>query len=145
MEAAISQVKTVHQSCASSIFTPKNGFSCPVVSLPVQDQQAFLKERVLRCGQVSSLKCAEGGSVSEVEKILMGNEFNMEEELIGMRKLNEKCKGVGGIVELLECLESEAIMGEDVGREPTDYNRRAQIFDKSSRVFQALKQSSSAV
>lgn len=82
------------------------------------------------------MKCAKG---SEVDKILMENdEFNMEEELIGI--LNEKCKGIGGIVELMECLEREAIMGEDEGREPTDYNRRAQIFDKSSRVFQALKQ-----
>lgn len=44
------------------------------------------------------------------------------------------------MVELLECLEREAIMGEDEGREPTDYNRRAQIFDKSARVFQALKE-----
>lgn len=44
------------------------------------------------------------------------------------------------MVELLECLEREAIMGEDQGREPTDYNRRAQIFDRSSRVFQALKE-----
>lgn len=31
-------------------------------------------------------------------------------------------------------------MGEDEGRDPTDYNRRAQIFDKSSRVFQALRE-----
>ncbi|GLT88507.1 hypothetical protein SLE2022_065300 [Rubroshorea leprosula] len=45
-----------------------------------------------------------------------------------------------GVVELLECLEKEAIMGEDQGRDPTNYNRRAQIFDKSSEVFQALKE-----
>ncbi|CAN6991799.1 unnamed protein product, partial [Brassica oleracea var. botrytis] len=31
----------------------------------------------------------------------------------------------GGIWELLECLEKEAIMGDDDGRDPKDYNRRA--------------------
>jgi hypothetical protein len=40
-------------------------------------------------------------------------------------------------------LEKEAIMGDDVGKEPNDYNRRAKIFDKSSRVFQALKDTDS--
>lgn len=54
-------------------------------------------------------------------------------------KWREKCGGEG-IVEIMECLEREAIMGEDEGREPTDYNRRAIIFDKSSRVFQAVKE-----
>ena len=44
------------------------------------------------------------------------------------------------LIELLECLEREAIMGNDEGREAIDYNRRAQIFDKSSKVFQALKE-----
>ena len=58
-------------------------------------------------------------------------------------KLRERCKERKGMVELLECLEIEAIMGDDQGRDPTDYNRRAQIFDKSSRVFKALKQRSS--
>ncbi|KAL0303987.1 UNVERIFIED_CONTAM: hypothetical protein Sradi_6266800 [Sesamum radiatum] len=109
--------------------------------ISVQDHQTFLqKQRVERCGQLHKLKCAKEGSVSEVEKQLMME----EEELIGIRKLNSKCKGISGMVELLECLEREAIMGEDEGREPTDYNRRAQIFDKSSRVFQALKQSTNA-
>ncbi|GMI80260.1 hypothetical protein like AT5G05220 [Hibiscus trionum] len=53
----------------------------------------------------------------------------------------EKCKERKGMVELLECLEREAILGDDHGRDPTDYNRRALIFHHSSRVFQALKQS----
>ncbi|KAL0401071.1 UNVERIFIED_CONTAM: hypothetical protein Slati_4137000 [Sesamum latifolium] len=139
MEAAVSHVKAVGPP---SIFRTKISFSCPyIVCFPVQDYQTFLqKQRVERCGQLHKLKCAKEGSVSEVEKQLMME----EEELIGIRKLNDKCKGVSGIVELLECLEREAIMGEDEGREPTDYNRRAQIFDKSSRVFQALKQSTNA-
>lgn len=51
----------------------------------------------------------------------------------------DKCEE-DSIAELLECLEKEAIMGDDEGKEPRDYNRRAQIFDKSSTVFQALKE-----
>lgn len=138
MEAAISQVKTV---TPPSVFRTKIGFSSPsIVSLPLQDHQTLLQKlRVVRCGQLPKLKCAKQGSAPEVEKKLME-----EEELIGIMKLSDKCKGISGIVELLECLEREAIMGEDEGREPTDYNRRAQIFDKSSRVFQALKQTTSA-
>uniref|UniRef100_A0A9I9DL05 Uncharacterized protein n=2 Tax=Cucumis melo TaxID=3656 RepID=A0A9I9DL05_CUCME len=63
------------------------------------------------------------------------------EEWLKLGRLEEKCGSGGkGIVELLECLEKEAIMGEDEGREPTDYNRRAKIFSTSSEVFQALKQ-----
>ena len=57
-----------------------------------------------------------------------------------MAKFKHKCGEGKGVVEMLECLEREAIMGEDVGKEPMDYNRRAQIFDRSSRVFQALKE-----
>lgn len=62
-----------------------------------------------------------------------------ETEWNEMRNWSEKCR-VQGVVELLECLEREAIMGDDGGKEPTDYSRRARIFDKSSEVFQALKQ-----
>lgn len=58
-------------------------------------------------------------------------------------RLSEKCGERRGMVEILECLEREAIMGDDQGREPNDYNRRAQIFDRSARVFQALKERSS--
>ncbi|RZC62937.1 hypothetical protein C5167_024686 [Papaver somniferum] len=50
-------------------------------------------------------------------------------------------------IERLELLEEQALqIGNDSdddedggGREATDYNRRAQIFDKCSKVFQALK------
>ncbi|KAL8144486.1 hypothetical protein V2J09_017518 [Rumex salicifolius] len=54
--------------------------------------------------------------------------------------LKPQTDGGGGMVELMECLEREAIMGEDEGKDPIDYNRRAHIFAKSSMVFQALKQ-----
>ncbi|EPS72375.1 hypothetical protein M569_02385, partial [Genlisea aurea] len=67
-----------------------------------------------------------------------------EEMMTVMRKSNENCREIGGIVELLECLEKEALSeGEDEGKEPTDYNRRAHIFDTSSTVFKALKQNNS--
>ncbi|KAI3976336.1 hypothetical protein MKX01_021878, partial [Papaver californicum] len=52
-------------------------------------------------------------------------------------------------IERLELLEEQALrIGNDSddedgsdrgGREATEYNRRAQIFDKCSKVFQALK------
>ncbi|KAL3834739.1 hypothetical protein ACJIZ3_009475 [Penstemon smallii] len=142
MEAIISRVKTVPHF--SSFKTPKTGFSFPstVVSLKVnKEHQICLKQRILRSGYVSKLQCDKGNSVSELEN---DHEFNMEEELIGIRNLKGKCEETDGIVELLECLEREAIMGEDEGREPIDYNRRAHIFDKSSKVFQALKETNSA-
>ncbi|VFQ80490.1 unnamed protein product [Cuscuta campestris] len=84
----------------------------------------------------SAVKC--GGTGAELER-------KLEEEVAGMGILkggdceDGKGGGGGGVVELLECLEKEAIMGEDEGRQPADYNRRAQIFDTSSRIFQALK------
>ncbi|KAG8380998.1 hypothetical protein BUALT_Bualt06G0075100 [Buddleja alternifolia] len=147
MESAISQVvKTKPHFFPSS---PKVHFPSVIISLPSQNKQIFKKDRILRSGVVSKLKCGkEGGSSvssSKLEKKLMENEeLSIEiEELIGMKKLNENCKGIGGIVEVLECLEREAIMGEDEGRDPNDYNRRAMIFDRSSRVFQALKQANS--
>ncbi|KAK4775034.1 hypothetical protein SAY86_009969 [Trapa natans] len=74
--------------------------------------------------------------VDEVER-------EMAEEGEEMRVWLEKC-GCQGVVELLECLEKEAIMGDDEGKEPSDYSRRARIFDRSSRVFQALQQGEAA-
>lgn len=41
--------------------------------------------------------------------------------------------------EELEVLEEAAIAGVDEGRRPTDYDRRAHIFEESSRVFRELK------
>ncbi|OWM87327.1 uncharacterized protein LOC116189523 [Punica granatum] len=77
-----------------------------------------------------------GGSVVGVERELV-----VEGEEMG--RWVEKCGGQG-VVELLECLEREAIMGEDEGKEPHDYNRRARIFEKSSRVFRALREGEAA-
>lgn len=71
----------------------------------------------------------------------MESEDLQEEEWAGIEEEWKwgNCQGAKGIVELMECLEREAIMGEDQGTHPSDYNRRAQIFEKSSTVFQALK------
>ncbi|XP_051180791.1 uncharacterized protein [Lolium perenne] len=41
--------------------------------------------------------------------------------------------------EQLELLEDESMGGEDEGRSATDYDRRAHIFEESSRVFRDLK------
>lgn len=80
-----------------------------------------------------AVKCS--GPLAEIEREVEA-EMNPEKE----EWIKHKCGERKGVVELLECLEHEAIMGDDQGREPNDYNRRAQIFDKSSRVFQVLKE-----
>lgn len=66
-----------------------------------------------------------------------------EEEELRKMVPEMDCKE-SGAVEVIESLEREAIMGKDEGRDPCDYNRRALIFDKSSRVFQALKERETA-
>ncbi|KAL9315886.1 hypothetical protein ACSQ67_016887 [Phaseolus vulgaris] len=83
--------------------------------------------------------CAKWGLEREAEDEMKPHE-DEEKGRSGMKRFRHKCGEREGDVELLECLEREAIMGEDVGKEPTDYNRRAQIFDRSSQVFQALKE-----
>lgn len=54
----------------------------------------------------------------------------------------DQAEEAGLAPEELEVLEEAAIMGEDEGRRPTDYDRRAHIFEESSRVFRDLKQRS---
>ncbi|AES98377.1 hypothetical protein MtrunA17_Chr5g0428371 [Medicago truncatula] len=89
--------------------------------------------------------CASWGLVNEFKRELEEGETNDEKGKSGITRYREKCGEREGVVELLECLEKEAIMGDDEGKEPNDYNRRAQIFDKSSQVFQALKESNDHV
>ncbi|KAF5736497.1 hypothetical protein HS088_TW14G00640 [Tripterygium wilfordii] len=90
-----------------------------------------------------AVDCAKWDSsapVIEPEREL-GEEEELDPEVKDWMKtkLKNKCRDRSAMSELLECLERE-IMGEDEGKEPLDYNRRAHIFDKSSRVFQALKE-----
>ncbi|MCD7472073.1 hypothetical protein HAX54_012961 [Datura stramonium] len=69
-----------------------------------------------RC--ILSSKCAEGGSVGEIENKLE-KQIGTEEDLTRIERPTGKCcEEVGGMVESLECLEREAIMGEDEGKEP---------------------------
>ncbi|KAL5569658.1 hypothetical protein UlMin_026233 [Ulmus minor] len=98
-----------------------------------------------RRGSAMAVECGNPGSESVVD--VAAEEMSPEEAADWMEfgRLREKCGEGRGMVEVLECLEREAIMGEDEGKEPSDYNRRAKIFDKSSRVFQALKERSDGV
>uniref|UniRef100_A0A7N0TBY6 Uncharacterized protein n=1 Tax=Kalanchoe fedtschenkoi TaxID=63787 RepID=A0A7N0TBY6_KALFE len=98
--------------------------SLPMPPAPVRRPAALCLKAATECGS-----CAP--------------ELMEMEEWREMLKWGDKCRGSSsGVVELLECLEREAIMGEDEGRDPVDYNRRARIFNTSSRVFQALKHQS---
>ncbi|KAK7317035.1 hypothetical protein RJT34_00933 [Clitoria ternatea] len=90
-------------------------------------------------GLGSVVRCASWSTVTALERELE-TEMNTKDQSIGMARFRHKCGEGKSVVEMLECLEREAIMGDDVGKEPVDYNRRAQIFDRSSRVFQALKE-----
>ncbi|XP_057459049.1 uncharacterized protein LOC130749687 [Lotus japonicus] len=85
-------------------------------------------------------RCASSRLVTELERDLKLEEEGGGGEATGIARYKHKCGEGKGAVELLECLEREAIMGADIGKEPTDYNRRAQIFDRSSAVFQALRE-----
>ncbi|KAM7276958.1 hypothetical protein ACFE04_018824 [Oxalis oulophora] len=94
----------------------------------------FIPSSSLKLDQKAGIGCVAMNR--ELKEGAMINNEETEE----LMQWGEKCKGSEGVVEVLECLEREAIMGDDHGKEPTDYNRRAQIFYKSSRVFQALKE-----
>ncbi|XP_052197528.1 uncharacterized protein LOC127804657 [Diospyros lotus] len=120
-----------------SLPTPKSRFS----SKPIETQKLCSGLQRNQRPFLAAVECSKGGAAAAVEM-----EKKLEEEMgmLGGGLWIDKCKGGGeekGIVELMECLEREAIMGEDEGKEPTDYNRRAHIFDHSSRVFQNLKES----
>ncbi|KAL3521326.1 hypothetical protein ACH5RR_019475 [Cinchona calisaya] len=151
METSVSYVVKAHNLCSPLFILPTtrptNSWAFVASSSSSQPYKGRLLGLEKTWQQQQQLKkvvfkCAKGGSSSASE---LRDEIITEEELMGLGRLgNECCKesSRGGIAELLECLEREAIMGEDEGKEPTDYNRRAQIFDKSSIVFQALKESS---
>ncbi|CAL5364017.1 unnamed protein product [Camellia sinensis] len=146
--------KTLH--FCSSLSTPKPKYSS-IPSQPIHPQNLCLSLYNSRSPwrpnwrSLTAIGCSKGGPATELEeesiKAIIMNDIGEEDELVEIGgRWRDKCKeGGGGIVELMECLEGEAIMGEDVGRDPTDYNRRAHIFDKSSRVFQALKESNNTL
>ncbi|XP_002520889.2 uncharacterized protein LOC8276627 [Ricinus communis] len=130
--------------CPSSFASYKTKPCRHSLSLPSTSLSFKLQEKPKQRVHGLDVGCAklDSGSVAELGRELEA-EMNQEEEeewMLELGKLRERCKERKGMVELLECLEREAIMGDDEGRDPTDYNRRAQIFDKSSKVFQALKE-----
>ncbi|ESQ40437.1 hypothetical protein EUTSA_v10014989mg [Eutrema salsugineum] len=104
----------------------------PVSKIPVNLSLNAGKKR-----PVAAARCVASGSgyAAAMEPITPEE----EEELTQRRGIcgGEANRGVG---ELLECLEKEAIMGEDDGKDPKDYNRRAKIFDKSSKIFKNNKE-----
>ncbi|KAJ6763352.1 hypothetical protein OIU79_023991 [Salix purpurea] len=105
-----------HQSCADP-------FTSLRFKLREKPNQGLCLAK--RLNHVAAAGCANRGPVErDVEA-----EMNLEAE-------------DDWIVELLECLEREAIMGDDEGTDPCDYSRRAQIFYTSSLVFSALKERS---
>ncbi|KAL0003550.1 hypothetical protein SO802_017331 [Lithocarpus litseifolius] len=119
------------------------GLNACFASAPETETQTGLrlKSEVGKWGLAVRCAAAAQGPLAEIERELEAIEINPEkEEWMSTITRSNRCGERRGLVDMLECLESEAIMGEDQGREPTDYNRRAQIFDSSSRVFQALKE-----
>ncbi|KAL6980867.1 hypothetical protein U1Q18_022504 [Sarracenia purpurea var. burkii] len=151
METSYSSFHHLCTTLSFSIPNPKPS-SIPFHAIGAQQLSFPLRNSALQRNQrplTAAIGCAKGSPVTELKRESSSDEVMMmsvsgEDEWAGIGgKWREKCEQGGGIVELLECLEREAIMGEDEGREATDYDRRARIFDKSSRVFQALKERNS--
>ncbi|XP_057428882.1 uncharacterized protein LOC130722231 [Lotus japonicus] len=99
-------------------------------------QPLFIRHSQSNHASCLVVQCASSRLVTELERDLKLEEG--EGEATGIMRYRHNCREGKGAVELLECLEREAIMGADIGKEPMDYNRRAQIFERSSTVFQAL-------
>ncbi|KAF8728594.1 hypothetical protein HU200_017859 [Digitaria exilis] len=79
--------------------------------------------------------CGGGGATEPVEAAREGVVPAVDQD-----QDREEEEEEGGLaVEELEVLEEAAIAGVDEGRRPTDYDRRAHIFEESSRVFRDLK------
>ncbi|KAL0736550.1 hypothetical protein Bca4012_012760 [Brassica carinata] len=123
-------------SCTSTItsLSPRTHqiqIIAPVKAIP----QPSLNARKERRFAVARCVASGSGYAAAVEPITPEE----EEELTQRRSI---CGGEAnrGMWEFLECLEKEAIMGDDDGRDPKDYNRRAKIFDKSSKIFKNIKE-----
>ncbi|KAF8721119.1 hypothetical protein HU200_023539 [Digitaria exilis] len=78
--------------------------------------------------------CGGGGATEPVEAAREGVVPAVDQD----QDREEEEEG-GLAAEELEVLEEAAIAGVDEGRRPTDYDRRAHIFEESSRVFRDLK------
>ncbi|KAF8115210.1 hypothetical protein N665_0029s0053 [Sinapis alba] len=130
-------MEAMSQSCTNTItnlsprtlqiVAPFKAISQTKPSLNASKERRFAAARCVASGS--------GYAASAVEPITPEE----EEELTQRRRI---CGGEAnrGMWKLLECLEKEAIMGDDDGRDPKDYNRRAKIFDKSSKIFKNIKE-----
>ncbi|CAN8298196.1 unnamed protein product [Cochlearia groenlandica] len=127
-------MEALSQTCTKIITKPFQRTHQTLI--PVNKILVNMSLNVEKKKHVHAAKCVASGSgyAAAMEPITPEE----EEELIQRRGI---CGGEenGGVWELLECLEKEAIMGDDDGRDPKDYNRRAKIFDKSSKIFKNIK------
>ena len=98
--------------------TASHGCARPSRVAPAAQPRLGLRARATSCG---------GGAVGPVEAREDAEPAAGQAEEPGLAP------------EELEVLEEAAIAGEDEGRRPTDYDRRAHIFEESSRVFRELK------
>ncbi|CAH8324456.1 unnamed protein product [Eruca vesicaria subsp. sativa] len=118
------------QTCTKIIInpsrTPIKAISQTKLSLNTGKERCFAAARCM----------ASGPGYAEAMEPIKPEE---EEELTRRRGIcgGEVNRGVG---EVLEYLEKEAIMGDDDGRDPKDYSRRANIFEKSSKIFKNVKE-----
>uniref|UniRef100_A0A1D1YDB5 Protein bicaudal C 1-A n=1 Tax=Anthurium amnicola TaxID=1678845 RepID=A0A1D1YDB5_9ARAE len=123
-------------SCSGKSFSPlvavpmrAHGRDRPCLDgaqLMFRNVAALLYRSVLRrpkAGPGSTSERPSPGSSSDPDEEPEGEEEGVSEDL----------------ADELECLEEAAIAGTGEGREPGDYDRRAHLFDQSSRVFRALR------
>ncbi|XP_010423491.1 PREDICTED: uncharacterized protein LOC104708593 [Camelina sativa] len=130
-------MEAISQTCTKIIINPSPRTHKTLASASAISQTKLsLGAKKGRCFAAAARCVASGSGYAAAMEPITPEE---EEELTQRRGI---CGGEAnrGVWELLECLEKEAIMGEDDGREPTDYNRRAKIFDKSSKMFKNFKE-----
>ncbi|CAH8270118.1 unnamed protein product [Arabidopsis lyrata] len=129
-------MEAISQTC-TKIITNSSSRTYKTSSSVTAIPQTKLSLKAKKERWVAAARCVASGSgyAAAMEPITPEE----EEELTQRRGI---CGGEAnrGVWELLECLEKEAIMGDDDGRDPTDYNRRAKIFDKSSKIFKNSKE-----
>ena len=143
MEFTMCNLKT--QNYISPVFTSslsstnsKHGLVVEWVPLSLPPKSTKKMNGRIKCGKNTSLMVDLERQLQEI--VNQGREWREMKNCCKKERSLSSSSSSAELIELLECLEREAIMGNDEGREAIDYNRRAQIFDKSSKVFQALKE-----
>ncbi|CAH8382163.1 unnamed protein product [Eruca vesicaria subsp. sativa] len=130
-------METMSQPCMKIITTSLSPRTHQILAPVKAISQTKPSLNTMKERRFAAAKCVSSGSgyAAAVEPITPEE----EEELTQRKSI---CGGEAnrGMWELLECLEKEAIMGDDDGRDPKDYSRRAKIFDKSSKIFKNIKE-----